>query len=217
MKYKISDAPLRLKEYGRNIQSMVDYAKTIEDKRQRTKVIHEIVRIMTNLNPSIKDLPDYQQKLWDHLFLIADFDLDVDSPFPIPDKEKVLFQKPVKIPYSKNKPAYKQYGTNVELMIKKAIDMPEGEKKRAYVNIIANTMKQFLRNMDREGMQEEAIIRHIHDISKGKLVINPSDISLFKGMQLKNQPRNQIETGHHKKKRKNSGRKNSGRKNSKRK
>ncbi|MEO0897469.1 MAG: DUF4290 domain-containing protein [Bacteroidota bacterium] len=179
MDYKISDAPLRLREFGRNIQSMIEYAKTIEDKDLRTRVAHEIIRIMGNLNPSIKENPDYKQKLWDSLHIIGEYTLDIDSPFEPPLSPEVK-PTPERMDYYTLKPRYKQYGMNVQLMIRKAIDMEDGEFKTAYLNLIANTMKQFLRNMNRETTPEEVIAEHMRDLSGGKLSIEGTDLTINK-------------------------------------
>jgi hypothetical protein len=179
MKYKISETPLKLKEYGRNIQSMVEYAKTIEDKEKRTRVIHTIIRIMGNLNPSIKENPDYKQKLWDHVHLIGEFSLDVNSPYPVPSPEDLINKTPPKMSYFQRKPKFKQYGLNIDLMVDNAIAMPESERKNAYINFIANTMKQFLQSQNR-GTPEDLIAKHIGEISEGKIKVKPEDIVLSK-------------------------------------
>ena len=217
MRYRISEAPLRLKAYGRNIQSMVDYAKQIENREDRTRIAYEIVRIMSNLNPSIRDTPDYEQKLWDHLFMVSEFTLDVDSPFPMPDPEELERLKSKRLKYSKNPPRFRQYGVNTQLMIKKAVEMPDGPQKKAYINIIANTMKQFLTNTNRDNAPEDVLALHIEEISKGQLKVNADELVFHKFQPNKNQGR-QIENGQssstYKKNRKNRG---SGRKNRRRK
>lgn len=180
MQYNISDTPLKLKEYGRNIQSMVEFAKTIEDRQKRSKLAHEIVRIMSNLHPQLKDIPDYKQKLWDHIFLISDFDLDVDTPYPMPKPEEVRSRPTKRMDYYEGRPRFRQYGWNVQLMVNKAIEMPEGPEKKAYVNLIANTMKTFLRSMDRETTPEEVVADHINEISKGKLQIDGRELTFSK-------------------------------------
>lgn len=179
MEYSISEHPLKLREYGRNIQSLVDYAKTIEDKDTRTRISHEIIRIMGNLNPSLRENPDYKQKLWDAIHAIGDFELDIDSPFPVPPKPEE--QEPKKrMEYFRLRPRYRQYGVNVQMMIEKALTMEEGEFKSAYLNLIANTMKQFLRNMDRETTPEGVIAEHMRDLSKGRLEVSGEDLTINK-------------------------------------
>lgn len=181
MKYSISDSPLRLREYGRNIQSMVEYLGTIEDRDQRTAAAHEIVRFMTCLNPSIKENPDYKNKLWDHLYLIADGKLEVDAPFEIPE-EFVPPHFPVeeRMAYPSQKPKRRQFGKKVDLMIQKALEMDAGPERDAYINIIANTMKLFIGSVDRNANPEEVIADQMANLSGGKLTVDPNQIKLTK-------------------------------------
>jgi len=204
MKYKISDTPLKLKEYGRNIQSMVEYIKGIEDRDRRTKLAHEIISIMSNLQPQIKEYPDYKQKLWDHLFLIADFDLDIDTPFPKPTREMVEPSASERMSYYEGKPRYRQYGFNVELMVKEATQLEDPEARKQYTNLIANTMNQFLWNMDRGSRPENVIADQINEISGGKLAVKAEDIRLHKITTSKsqNQHKSHSHSSTHKRKKK---------------
>ena len=178
MKYNISDSPLKLRAYGRNVQSMVEYAKTVEDKDRRSRIIKEIVRIMVNLNPDIKEQPDYEQKLWDHLYMIADFDLDIDAPYPMPE-EDITSRKPLKrMDYLRRKTRYKLYGSNVELMVKKAADMEPGEQQQRLLNQTATIMRQFAQQISKDAAQEEVIAAHINEISKGKFKLKAEDLTI---------------------------------------
>ncbi|MDX2249087.1 MAG: DUF4290 domain-containing protein [Bacteroidia bacterium] len=191
MKYKISQEPLKLREFGRNIQSMVDYARSIDDRDTRTRVVNEIIKIMTNLNPNLKENPDYKQKLWDAVFLICENELDVDAPYPKPKNLDIFLKGGKKVPYQKGRPKYRQYGNHVHLMIGKAIEMEEGPYKADYINQIANTMKLFLKTMDRDSIQEEIIAEHMNDISGGKIRVQAEDLTLSKvalNPPLYNQP-----------------------------
>lgn len=192
MNYNDNKTPLKLREYGRNIQSMVEYALSIEDKDRRGRVAHEIVRIMGNLNPHLKDIPDYKQKLWDHLFMISGYRLDIEAPYnitiPVEDT-----RKPKRLDYLNQRPRFRQYGWNLELMVQKAIGMEEGPEKRSYINSIANTMKLFLRNLDRESTPESSIALHIQEISRDKLIVDPDQIQLTKAPA----PKNHRNNGHH--------------------
>ncbi len=179
MKYKISETPLTLKEYGRNVQEMINFCKTIENRDHRTLVADEIVRIMHALNPVPKDTEDYRRKMWDHLFFMADFDLDIDSPYPPPLPEQVLARPSKPLEYYRGRPRYKQYGRNVELMIEKAVEMEDPEKKAAYINLIANAMKQFLRNINRYSTPEEVIAEQMMELSNGKLVVNAAELDII--------------------------------------
>ena len=205
MKYKISDTPLKLREYGRNIQAMVEYIKTVEDREKRTKLAKEIIVIMSNLQPQIKDFPDFKQKLWDSLHLIADFELDVDSPFPVPDKSMFGQAQTERMEYYTGKPRYRQYGHNVDLMVQQAVAMEEGESKKKYINLIANTMNLFLFNQNRGATPENVLADQINEISNGALSVTGQDISLHKiSVSQKHNHRNQNSShmGSHKRKKK---------------
>ncbi|MEO0469944.1 MAG: DUF4290 domain-containing protein [Bacteroidota bacterium] len=178
-KYKISDEPLKLREYGRNVQGLVDYMRTVDSRDQRNWAAGEIVRIMSCLNPALKDNEDYWQKLWDHLALIGEYELDIDAPYELPTKE-VKAEKVEPMGYYRGRPRFRQYGKNIDLMIQKAIEMEEGEVKTAYVNLIANTMRQALHNIDRDSTAEIVISEHIKEISRGKLIIEPDSIVFVK-------------------------------------
>jgi hypothetical protein len=180
MNYNFSDIPLKLREYGRNIQSMIEYAKSIEDKEVRTVVAHEIIRIMGNLNPSIKDNPDFKQKLWESLFQISGYDLDVEAPYPVPEKN--TSQSPVKesIGYNNVRPRYRQYGANIQLMIQKAAEVEDEETRKAYINSIANTMQLFNTSSHRDTALEQTLANHINEMAKGKLNVMVGDFTLNK-------------------------------------
>jgi hypothetical protein len=179
MKYKISEEPLKLKEFGRNVQGMVDHAMTIEDREKRTLVAQEIVRILITLNPQLKDVPEFKQKLWDAVFILSEYKLDVDSPYPMPPRPDEV-EAPKRLDYVKGKPRYKQYGRNVQIMIEKAGQMPEGPQKMEYLSLIANTMQQFLFNVDRKDTSEEVIVEHIRDISDGRIKVKADELTFLK-------------------------------------
>lgn len=183
MKYYISETPLRLREYGRNIQSMVEYMKTIEDKEVRTAVAHEVVYFMTCLKPSIKENPDYKQMLWDYLYLIADGDLDVEAPYEKPEHNPLHHPVGKRLPYPNEKPTYKAYGKNLELMAAKALEMEEGPIRDEYINMLASAVRMALgNNYDRSGTSPEAYIAsQILRISGGKLTVDPDKLRIYKG------------------------------------
>lgn len=191
-KYHISSENLRIREYGRHIQNMVTYALALEDREYRSRVAKEIVRMMVDLNPDIKEEPGYEQKLWDHIHVISDFKLDVDSPYPIPDKEEVLAKVYPKMAYHRNKPKKRQYGRNVGLMVAKAIEMEESPERAAYINQIAYTMKQFLRPNERDSLPEAVLATHIQELSGGKLKVTADDIQLPKHVNMRAQPSNLV-------------------------
>lgn len=182
MKYYISETPLLLREYGRNIQSMVEYLKTLEDKEVRTAVAHEIVWYMTCLKPAIKENPDYKQQLWDYLYLIADGELDVDAPYEFPDYKPLHHPVAERMEYPARKPKYKAYGVNLELMVEKALSMEEGPIREEYINMLANAVKMTIGGtFDKSnGSHEEYIAAQIAKISGGKLKVDASKIRLSK-------------------------------------
>ncbi len=180
MKYYTSESPLRLREFGRNIQSMVEYALTIEDREKRTQVAEQIVKIVVSLQPQLAESSDYEQKLWDALHIISDFKLDVDAPFEPPTPESVIGHRTERMEYYRARSRYKQYGKNVEFMIKKAQTFEEGPERDAYIDLIASTMKQFLRNANKENTPDEVIAEHIRDLSDNAINVKAEDLNFHK-------------------------------------
>ena len=129
-----------MREYGRHIQKMIDYVISIEDKERRQKNAQALIELMGFLNPHLKNVEDFRHKLWDHLFLISDFKLDVESPYPIPTRE-TLKAKPEMLAYPKKYPKYSHLGKNLELVINKALKEENPEKKSGFANSIAYYMK----------------------------------------------------------------------------
>lgn len=159
---------LIIPEYGRNIQKMIAHAVAIEDKEERNKIAKAIISIMGQLNPHYRDIADFKHKLWDHLFIISDFKLDVDSPYPIPDKE-TLFEKPEKMAYPKQTIRFKHYGKSVENLIEKAVEKEEGEEKQALVNAIANLMKKAYLTWNKDSVEDAHIFSDLKLLSQGQL------------------------------------------------
>ncbi len=168
MEYNTSLPHLIIPEYGRNVQKMIDFACTVEDKEERNRVARAIIDIMGQLNPHLRDVNDFRHKLWDHLFIISDFKLDVDSPYPRPSKE--TFQtKPDRVNYPHDDIRFKHYGKIVEKLIAEAIAMEEGEMKDALVESIANLMKRSYMMWNRDTVSDEVIGEHLVTLSKNKL------------------------------------------------
>lgn len=168
MEYNTSLPHLIIPEYGRNVQKMIDFACTVEDKEERNRVARAIIDIMGQLNPHLRDVNDFRHKLWDHLFIISDFKLDVDSPYPRPSKE--TFQtKPDRVNYPHDDIKFKHYGKIVEKLIEKAIAMEEGDMKDALVESIANLMKRSYMMWNRDSVSDEVIGEHLMTLSKNKL------------------------------------------------
>lgn len=170
MEYNSQRASIKLREYGRSIQKLVSYAKTIEKKEDRQDVSEHILSLMTSLNPQLKNLENFKNILWDHLYQIADFDIDIESPYPLPEKEEV-FSKPEKFEYPKSSNKYKHYGKNILSMIAAAEKIEDEEKRMEYAKIIANYMKkvQASRNRHNEKVNDFIIINDLDSLSKGLL------------------------------------------------
>lgn len=166
--YNTQKDKLRLSEYGRNIQNMVDFCLTIEDREERTACAYGIIHYMHNLFPNVTD----KKILWDHLNIIARFQLDIDFPFEVIGEEQ-LNQKPERIPYSDNTIRWRHYGKNIEEMIHVVADMEDGEDKDKLISMIAHQMKklQFVHN--KEGVDDSKILRDLAVYSDGKIDLDP--------------------------------------------
>lgn len=164
-------SPLVLREYGRNVQKLVNYVKTIEDKEKRTRFAETLVDLMKMINPNTKDYPEYTQKVWDDLYIMSGFDLEVDGPFPMPEKS-ILGRKPRKMEYNTHSVKFKHYGKNVELMIDKAIALEDAEDKEAAIIAIGKLMKTFQLAWNRDNVDDEVILQNIQQLSKGNLSID---------------------------------------------
>ncbi len=138
---------------------------------------HSTVAVMGFLNPQVKEMNDYKQKLWDHLFMMAGFDLDVDAPFPVPSAAEVA-KKPERIEYPTNHIKFRFYGRNLQFMVKKASDMEEGEAKSQLVNLVASYMRNSCKNWNNENLTPEMIAEHLQVLSQGKLNIAPESLTI---------------------------------------
>ncbi len=159
---------MALPEYGRNVQKMVDHIKTIEDREERNRAARTIIQIMGNLNPHLRDEGDFKHKLWDHLALIADFELDIDAPYPPPEKTK-LNEKPNQIPYRQDDIRYLHYGRIIKLLIDTASELKEGKEKEYLTTLIVNQMKKAYVTWNRNQVADEVIISDMIMLSGGKL------------------------------------------------
>lgn len=164
-------------EYGRNVQRLVEYLGTIEDRDERNRKANTVIAIMGNLNPHLRDTADYKHKLWDHLFAMSNFTLDVDSPYPLPTPETIN-KKPETVAYLGNHIKFRFYGRNVQSMVKEAADMEEGEEKQYFINMIASFMRNSSKNWNDENLSPEAIAQHLEVLSEGRLKINPEELTL---------------------------------------
>lgn len=169
--YNTSRHMLVLPEYGRNIQKMVNHIKTIEDREERNKAARTVIGVMGNLNPHLRDVNDFKHKLWDHLAIIADFDLDIDFPYDLPQRES--FQsKPNRVAYNQHNIRYKHYGRSIVLMIEKAVELEPGQEKDDLIRMIAYHMKKSYLTWNREAVSDEEILIDLKTLSGGKLEIS---------------------------------------------
>ncbi|MCH8905191.1 MAG: DUF4290 domain-containing protein [Bacteroidetes bacterium] len=175
MDYNSSRPKLQIREYGRNVQNLVNHISTLKDKSKRTALANQVIELMAQMNPFQKHNPEFEHKLWDHIVIISDFKLDVDNPFPMPTKQ-TYNAKPSPLPYPQKNIRFRHYGRNIELMNLQAIDMPEGDKKKQYIRLIVNYMKMAYQNWHRENISDESILADLESLSNGKLTINKDEI-----------------------------------------
>jgi hypothetical protein len=177
MDYNTSRRGLVLPEYGRNIQRMVNHVKTIDDSEERNRLAKAIIQIMGTMNPHLRDVADFKHKLWDHLAIIADFELDVESPYPKPTRAEI-YQKPERLKYQHSVDIrFKHYGRVLEEMIAKAITFEEGEEKNYLIEVILNQMKKSFLTWNRDTVNDELIYHDLMILSKNRLRI-PEGIKL---------------------------------------
>lgn len=161
-------------EYGRIIQQLVERCKELETKEQRNEMAVAIVDFMGQRNPQLRDEENYKHKLWDHLFIMANYDLDVDSPYPFPTMEE-LKEKPKRMEYPKLQGDFKFYGKSILQLIDKAIELEDGDEKDALIQVIANNMKKSYNVYNKEHVQDEVIFRHLKDLSENRLDLTGLD------------------------------------------
>ncbi|PQJ16943.1 DUF4290 domain-containing protein [Nonlabens tegetincola] len=206
LEYNTERNKLNIPEYGRHIQKLVEHCKSLPSKEERNKMAHAIIGVMGNLNPHLRDVPDFQHKLWDQLFIIADFNLDVESPYPIPDKEE-LEARPERMSYPQKRPKYRFYGNNIQNMIDVAVSWEKGEKREALTFIIANHMKKSFLNWNKDSVDDSVIFGHLYEMSDGAINLAAKDEDLLESKSLiyRNTNSNRSRNNNH---RRNNGKKN---------
>lgn len=178
MQYNTQRKQLVLPEYGRNMQQMVDYCLSIENREERTLCAYSIIEIMGNLFPELKDSDNSGKKLWDHLNIMADFKLDIDFPCDVLQIEN-LNPKPNRIPYNTANIRYRHYGNNIEQMIEIITLMPDSEEKDALISMVAHHMKKLMLIHNKEGVDDAKILRDLAEYSRGKINLNPDQYILL--------------------------------------
>jgi hypothetical protein len=191
LEYNTRLEKLKMPEYGRNIQRMVDHALTIEDREERMRCAQAIISIMGNMFPHLRDIPDFKHKLWDHLAIMADFKLDIDYPYEVIQKEN-LESRPEKIPYSNGKIRVRHYGHFVDELIEQVVSMDDGPERSRLIELIANHMKKCILSWNRESIDDQKIFDDLKWLSDGRIVVEEGSIHLIEIKEVpikKNPPR----------------------------
>jgi hypothetical protein len=183
LEYNSEREKLIIPEYGRHIQKLVNHCIGLPTKEERNKMAISIVEVMGNLQPHLRDVPDFKHKLWDQLFIMADFKLDVDAPYDVLSKEE-LKAKPDKLPYPKNASKYRFYGNNIQIMIDEAVTWEDGDMKDALNFTIANHMKKCFLNWNKDTVEDAVIFKHLYEISDGKINLSSETETLSDSKNL---------------------------------
>lgn len=189
LEYNSERPHLIIPEYGRHIQKLVDHCVELKDIEERNKMAKAIVDVMGNLQPHLRDVPDFKHKLWDQLFIMSDFKLDVDSPYDKPEKE-VLQAKPEPLAYPKSASKYRFYGNNIQTMIDTALTWDEGDAREALYFAIANHMKKCYLNWNKDTVEDKVIFIHLKELSNGQIDLTDSDelLSEVKSLMRRRKP-----------------------------
>ena len=203
MEYNTGRNRLVIPEYGRNIQKMIEYAVTLEDREERNKLAKAIVSAMGVLNPQLRDMTDFKHKLWDHLFIISDFKLDVDSPYDKPT-ELTYKVKPHPVPYPSSRIKYRHYGRIVEDMIKEIAQKEDTPARDHLIVNLANFMKMLYVNWNKDSVSDEVIFQHLFEMSGGKLSVK-QDTRLQQHVEVLQKNTTRKQTGKQRNRNRNSG------------
>lgn len=172
MEYNTERPLMAIPEYGRHLHKLIDHCKTIEDRDERNRMTRAIIEVMGNLQPHLRDVADFKHKLWDQLFYMANFELDVDSPYPVPTAETIK-GKPKVLPYPKLASKYRYYGNNIQTMIDTAISWEDGEMREMLTHSIANHMKKCYLLWNKDTVSDDVIKSHLEELSDNKLTFDP--------------------------------------------
>lgn len=194
MDYNTQRSKLTMPEYGRHVQKMIEYVASIPDKEKRNEQIRAVVGVMGELNPQLRDLSDFKHKLWDHVQIIADFNIDIDSPYPTPTKETFSTQ-PNAIPLDKTPLKAAHYGRNIQNMVNMIAEKPDDEKRRDMVEVLAYYMRQQYLIWNKDAVSDETIFKDIYKLSGGRLKV-PEDMHLGPVHGNFNQPGSGGNQGH---------------------
>ncbi len=199
MEYNTQRELMIISEYGRNVQKLIQEIVKIEDRERRTKAAHILVNTMASLHQGSKDYSDYKQKLWDHLHAISEYTLDVDGPFPTPEKDEAF--KPDQVSYTQTQHLkYRYYGRNLEQMIRNAAELEESEAKTYMVAMIANTMKKLYLTWNKDTVNDDVIREHLSVLSEGKIQLSEDFVFEDTSEMMKNKQKVSKNRGGSKKK-----------------
>jgi len=174
MEYNTTRGDMKISEYGRNIQNMILYIASLPDREQRNKLTATLVNILAIMNPDMRDQVDIKHKLYDHVHLMSDFTLDIDSPYPVPPRPEEA-PRPAKVPYTQENIKLRPYGKYMQRMIEKAVQYPDGEEKDELVKTLANNLKKMYLNWNRDSVNDELIHEHLSLLSGTKLKLRDDD------------------------------------------
>ncbi|HEY5690631.1 MAG TPA: DUF4290 domain-containing protein [Cyclobacteriaceae bacterium] len=196
--YNTQREEIKIKEYGRNVQKLVNYIRTIPDKDKRTEMATTLIELIKQLAPTVKEAFENPQRIWDDLYIIADFNFDINSPYPVPDPETV-FKKPEPMGYPQSRVRYRHYGKNIEKLIHEALQKEDPKEQEDAVIYLGKLMKTFHGNWNKETIDDSVIIKDIEKMSDGKLTLSLDKVreeNLFEKLyREKKKPRNQNERG----------------------
>jgi hypothetical protein len=206
MDYNSKRKKMPLPEYGRNIQNMVDYLLTLEDKEERNRAAQTVIDVMGNLNPHLRDIADFKHKLWDHIAIMADFKLDIDYPYN-PPSPALLTEKPKRVRYPQHSIKYKHYGFSMEEIIREASNYEDGEQKEVLIGLIANHMKKSYLTWNKDAVADDKIMLDLNELSRGQLY--REGLELAESKSIVSKPKNKKPTNNKNYKKNNNGKYNS--------
>lgn len=178
--YNTQREQIKLKEYGRNVQKLVNYIRTIPDKDKRTEMATTLIELIKQLAPSVKEAFENPQRIWDDLYIIADFNFDINNPYPIPDPATV-FKKPERMTYPQSRVRFKHYGKNIEKLIVEALLKEDPKEREEAVIYLGKLMKTFHGNWNKETIDDSVIIKDLEKLSEGRLTL---DLEKVRGENL---------------------------------
>lgn len=166
--YNTQRPSIILKEYGRNVQKLVEYIRSVPSKEKRTELAYTLIELIKQLTPTVKDQPENPQRVWDDLYIIANFNLDINSPFPVPERD-ILFKKPQRVDYPQSQIRFKHYGKNIEKLVKEALKKEDPQERQDAIIYLGKLMKTFYGNWNKETLDDSVILKDIQEMSGGAL------------------------------------------------